>query len=340
LRKIDSGGAKPDQLILDMSDANKTKPSSHEVAFLPSSVRYVKNGRGGQWWPMAKANGQLHSGWSNIPDSVLRDGDMAAIQKIIRNEFAGKVGAIQDFNALRTLLDRPSEHIWVTFQDGCMWWCTVKDGIEINPDGETKDRGHFWVTCDQPWSDHSVHGRHLATANLPGIVTMVAGFQATICKPKGWKEILRIIRDDEDTDVAAAAQTREAYEIAVAKLIARLRPKDFELLIDLILSRTWWVRLATLGGTTEGIDVEAENVAADEIAFGQVKSAAGQGILDKYIAIFGEQRERYQRMIFAVHTPTGPLTPPPGQPVQVWTGGRIARLVVRHGLGEWVGSRV
>jgi hypothetical protein len=123
-------------------------------------------------------------------------------------------------------------------------------------------------------------------------------------------------------------------------LVARLRDRDFELLIDLILSRTGWVRLARLGGVTEGIDIEAENVAANEIAFVQVKSAAGQVVLDDYVLKFGERRERYQRMIFAVHTPRGTLTPPDGQPVHLWTGERIAQLVVRLGLGEWVAKRL
>jgi hypothetical protein len=45
-------------------------------------------------------------------------------------------------------------------------------------------------------------------------------------------------------------------------------------------------------------------------------------------------------MIFAVHKPEGNLTPLDGQPVQVWTGKRIAGLVVRLGLGDWVAKRL
>ncbi len=64
---------------------------------------------------------------------------------------------------------------------------------------------------------------------------------------------------------------REAYTAAVTKLVKHLHDRDFELLIDLILARTGWVRLARLGGVTEGTDIEAENVATNEIAFVQVK---------------------------------------------------------------------
>jgi len=311
------------------------------VEALPASVRYVKNGAGGQWWNAAKDNGQIHAGWRNIPDALLRTADMGQIESLVRAEFGNKPGATQDFKALQTLLVEPSQHVWITFQDGCMWWCTVRDGVETNPAIETNERGHFWLTCQSQWSNYSLDDkRHLVTSELPGIVAAVAGFQATVCKPKGWKEILRIIRNAEDEDARVAALARQTYEDAVAKLVARLGDKDFELLIDLILSRTGWARLAKLGGATEGIDVEVENVSSDEIAFVQVKSTATQSVFDDYVSRFNARRDRYHRMIFAVHSPEGALTPPTGQPVSIWTGKEIARRVVKLGLGDWAATRL
>src|SRR5258708_3593570 len=114
----------------------------------------------------------------------------------------------------------------------------------------------------------------------------------------------------------------------------------FEVLVDLILSRTGWARLARLGGVTEGIDIEVENVASDEIAFVQVKSTATQAVLDDYLSRFNARRERYNRMIFAVHTPKGALTLPSGQPISIWTGQDIAHRVVKLGLGDWVATRL
>ena len=136
-----------------------------------------------------------------------------------------------------------------------------------------------------------------------------------------------------------ATQARETYVAAVAKLVKLLHDRDFELLIDLILARTGWTRLAELGGVIEGIDIEAENVAAKEIAFVQVKSKAGQSLLDGYIQEFQKRRERYHRMIFAVHTSIGTLKPPAGEPVQVWCLYRIAQLSVQLGLGDWIVNR-
>ena len=218
-------------------------------------------------------------------------------------EHGERAGAKQDFNQLHDLLNAPSQHLWVTFEDGFLWWCTVNDEVTVNPDGETSKSGHFWLTCNHSWSNGSVAGRPLAISDLPGTVTTTAGFRATVCTPKDWKSILRLIRDETDSDAINSADRRHEYEVAVKKIVTRLSPKDFEHLIDLILARTGWERIATLGGTREGIDVEAENPTAAEIAFVQVKSSATQQVLNDYIERFARRRDRYARMIFAVHSP-------------------------------------
>ena len=315
--------------------------SNRVLSLKQASLRYVKNGEGGQWWQAAKANGQIHGGWPNIPHELLLNPDFDLIKRKIDDSIKNQGAAKRDFNQLRCLLDRPSQHIWITFEDGYMWWCIVRDRVEINPHGMDRNKGHFWLVCDGSWSNCSIKGKLLAIADLPGTVAVVAGFKGVVAMPKYWEAILRIIQDEKDRDVAKAADARGDYERAVEKIVKRLPPKDFEQLIDLVLARTGWTRIATLGGNREGIDVEVENLTAGEIAFVQVKCSATQAMLDSYIGLFNERRERYARMIFAVHSPNGKLAPPRACPeVQVWTGDKLARLVVRLGLGEWVASKV
>ena len=310
-------------------------------AKLPTSVRYVKNGRGGQWWQAAKTNGQVHLGWKTIPKGLLLRPDFPEIERTIKAHYGSRHGATQDFCALRDLLDAPSKHVWVTFEDGCMWWCTVLDGATVNPNEEDLKKGNFWLVCQRSWSKHSIKGKVLAITDLPGTVTKTAGFKGTVCTPSDWQAVLRIIQDGKDPDAKKAVDARGHYERAVQKIVKRLQPKDFEHLIDLILAGTGWARISTLGGTLEGIDFEAENPTADEIAFVQVKSAADQRVLNEYVELFKKRRDRYARMIFAVHSPGGKLKPPADLPaVQLWTGDRVAQLVVRLGLGKWVESRL
>jgi Restriction endonuclease len=306
---------------------------------LPNSVRYVKNGPGGRWWNSAQTKRQIHAGWNSIPDELLSAKDLTAIEQLLKRKYGERLGAKQGFNQLRHLLDAPSKHVWVTFEEDFMWWCTVQDDVTLNPDGETGMSGHFWLTCARPWSNTSLTGRLLATSELPGTVSSTAGFRATVCIPKDWEAILRLIKGETDKDAIDSADRRRDYELAVSKIIQRLSPQDFEALIDLILARTGWERIAIRGGVREGVDVEAENPAAGEIAFVQVKSSADQQVLDDYVQRFQQRRERYARMIFAVHSPRGRLTAPRELPVQVWTGEKVAELVVRLGLGKWVENR-
>ncbi len=250
---------------------------------LPKSVRYVKNGAGGRWWQAARADNQIHLGWKIVPRKLLLAPDYPKIKQLLKTEFGARRGATQDFNALCDLLDAPSKHVWITFQDGFMWWCTALDGAIVNPNGESLETGNFWLACNSPWSNKSLKRRRLAISDLPGSVTSTAGFKGTVCEPKAWQAVLRIIQDEKDPDATKAAKARSDYQQAVLAMIKRLSPKDFEQLIDHILARTGWARISTLGKTREGIDVEAENPAVDEIAFVQVKSSANQRVLDDYI---------------------------------------------------------
>ena len=303
-----------------------------------STVRYLKNGRGGQWWDAARARNQAHCGWNGVPGEQLERGNRAEIEATIRGYSKDQGAATRDVNQLFELLDSPSRHIWITFQDGCMWWCTLRNGLVLNADGASSDLGHFWLACDRPWSNHSLGGRLLSMTDLSGRITSTAAFRDTVCTPKAEAEILRVVSDQKDELAIAVEMARDAYELTIEQSIQRLSPQDFEHLVDLILVRTGWARISTLGSTREGIDLEVENAAADEVAFVQVKSAATQAVLDDYAERFAERRERYSRMIFAVHTPRGDLCPP--EDVQVWAGRHTAKLTVRVGLGEWVEGKV
>jgi hypothetical protein len=90
---------------------------------------------------------------------------------------------------------------------------------------------------------------------------------------------------------------------------------------------------------TEGIDLEVQNTISGEIAFVQVKSSATQAILDNYVQRFSERRSRYKLMIFAVHSPKRTLMVSEKLPVHVWTGQKLAEMVVDLGLVNFVETR-
>jgi hypothetical protein len=120
-----------------------------------TSVLYVKNGEHGKWWQEAKAKGQIHAGWSNMPHDLLTNPDYETIKQREIEDYRKnglKGSAVADANALWRLLDMPSQHVWITFEEGCMWWCTVHNGAVINPTGQDEHTGNFWLVCDRWWS--------------------------------------------------------------------------------------------------------------------------------------------------------------------------------------------
>jgi len=97
------------------------------VENLPTSVLYVKNGEHGRWWPVAKAKGQIHAGWSNIPHDLLKTPDYETIKQLEIEDYqkqGKRQGAIADANALWRLLHAPSQHIWITFEEGGVRWAS------------------------------------------------------------------------------------------------------------------------------------------------------------------------------------------------------------------------
>ena len=84
-----------------------------------------------------------------MPGALLKNPDYVQILPLCANQ--------QDCNALQTLLDHPSRHLWITFQDDCLWWCLVEDGVTVYDD-KSEDHGHFSLQCKQGygWSNRSL----------------------------------------------------------------------------------------------------------------------------------------------------------------------------------------
>ena len=313
---------------------------------LPQSVRYVKNGLRGGWWDAAKRGKQVHLGWSSVPHDLLANPSEKKIEAIIRRFHTKRKvpqgTAKTDFRQLMTALDTPSQHLWITFENGYLWWCTVRDGAIPNPSGKSAKGGHFWLRCDRSWSNKSLTGKLLVQEEMPGGIRKTASFRSTICTPRDWPAVLRLIRGESNVVAAQSAKSRGEYEMSLLGAIQELQPQDFEELIDLILFRCGWTRTSRRGKTIKDIDIEAENPSTGEHAFVQIKSIGFQRDLNTYYAEFQRRAERNSRMFFVFHKSAThhPLDVPNGTNIQVWNGEKVAELAVKVGLGEWVESKL
>ena len=119
---------------------------------------------------------------------------------------------------------------------------------------------------------------------------------------------------------------------------AGLHWADFETPVDLIFARSGWQRISRVGGTQADVDLVLEQPATGETAFVQVKSRAGQSVLDDYIGRF-KRRGGYDRMFFVCHSPKSALSGVDDASVHVWTGDRLADAAVKAGLFDWLIER-
>src|SRR5688572_10939716 len=93
-----------------------------------STVRYVKNGRGGQWWEAAKERRHAHFGWKHVAGELLLRADFNAIEQVIRHRSKDEGAVTRDLSQIREVLEGADRHVWITFEAGFMWWCTLRRG--------------------------------------------------------------------------------------------------------------------------------------------------------------------------------------------------------------------
>ena len=166
----------------------------------------------------------------------------------------------------------------------------------------------------------------------------MAAYRQTVCNVKASDYLLRRINGIEEPVVARAHEAQAAMITVATEMISGLHWADFETLVDLIFSRSGWQRISRVGGTQADTDLVVEHPTTGETAFVQVKSKAGQAVLDDYKNRF-RRGGIYDRMFFVCHSPIGTLTLDDTAGIQIWAGDRLADAAVKAGLFDWLTER-
>ncbi|MEQ9489545.1 MAG: hypothetical protein RIM72_11195 [Alphaproteobacteria bacterium] len=310
-----------------------------------SSVLYIKLGPTGSFEQVALRDSRLYLGYHEAPHEECVAADWEAISRLFKNEGHQSFVASNHARQVRAFYEEPSTCLWVTFIDGCLWWtfalpevimCLENDWHELPGGAAGPSR---FRSCLNQWRNTNIDGQPLLMRKLPGYVTkVVSGFRGTICQIADADAVVRIINGEIDPRVEEAMAVREALIESLERVIDRLYWKDFETLIDLIFQRSGWPRVSRVGGSQKLIEFELENPVTGERSFAQVKAQATQKTLNDYVERF-ERDAGYKQMFFVCHTSKGKLeTETPD--VFVWTGSRVAEMVVKTGLTDWVLEKV
>jgi len=303
----------------------------------PDNVRYIKLGPGNAWADTCLTKGELHFGYRTVPHELCAaaaaSGDWSAVEAHLAAEGRKVKDARREIEDFYTL---GPDTLWITFADGNLWWAFAESevtwiGTEIDGSGARVRR------TAEGWRKVDIAGEPLKIDALSSKLTQIAAYRQTICRVKPAEYLLRRINAEEEPILVEARKAKAGLIEVANRMIANLHWADFETLVDLIFARSGWQRSSRVGETQADVDLILEQPTTGETAFVQVKSKAGQSVLDDYVDRF-RRAGTFDRFFFICHSPTTALAAN-DRDLHVWTGDRLADVAVKNGLFDWIAER-
>ena len=305
-----------------------------------TTVRYIKLGAGGRWEAASLDNGRIDWGLPSDPHEMALGHDWDGLRQYYQSSRTTPGAVTRDVTETQAFYDGDPDALWITFARGRMWWAFAEPEIHwIGGEGQ-KEGTRYRATRDG-WHDNDLAGDPLHIDRLSSSLTQVAGYRRTICGVAEAAYCVRMINAQADPERTALDDARREVAAGIAKAVARLHWRDFELLAELILARSGWQRVSALGGTTKDLDLLVEQPFTGERMLVQVKSKAAQSVVDDYAKRFAD-RTFAEKLLFVCHSPVGVLREPQlpdGRHMRLMTNPEIAQRVVDCGLASWVLDR-
>ncbi|MBA4801831.1 MAG: hypothetical protein H2040_08190 [Euryhalocaulis sp.] len=298
----------------------------------PSDGRYIKLGQGGEIADACLNDGKL----GLFYESLSHNAALANDRDKLRREAIEKLGrsdsgtATRDADQVLDFYHATKSTLWITFHNGDLWWCFADDGVSLEPDRSSY--GYRTREVLAPWQNTDIEGNPIRLSDLSGAITQTAGYQGTICRLRSLDAVVRVINAEQHPAAISIKECQTALSRHLLTLIRTLTPKDFELLVDLVIGRLGWRRTGAVGGPQKTVDLEIEQPLTGERAFVQVKSRSNQSELDDYVQRF--EAFGTDRMFYVWHS--GPDLTSQNPQVLLLGPEDLVRLVRSAGLTEWV----
>jgi hypothetical protein len=305
----------------------------------PSALRYIKLGQGGRWEAASLDGGRIDWGLPTDPHEQALAEDWEGVRQHYLAGGLPSATATAYVNETRAFYDRDPEVLWITFARGRLWWAFAKPQVHwIGGSGDSQGT-RYRETVDG-WHDHDLAGEPLDVERLSSSLTQLAGYRRTMCRVKEADYCLRIINAEPDPLLAQVITAREQLEESLSAAVARLGWADFELLVELILTRSGWRRVSALGGVLKDVDLVVEQPLTGERMVVQVKSRADQAVVADYARRLGA-RSGGEKLLLVCHSPEGRLSQVAAGSgtLKIMQGAEIARRAVGCDLVEWVLDR-
>lgn len=299
----------------------------------PPEVRYIKLGRGGMWEKdcIEGSEPSIRFGFDTPHHASCLQGDWKTLEQYWRPHYKRPAEVTKVLTQTRDFYTLGADALWITFYNRKLYWCFAEPTvIELEPGGSRIRR-----TIGK-WSCHDALGNELFEGSLSGRLTKIQGFRGTLCNVHERSYLLARLNGNVLKDVQQAASRLESLKESITHLIQRLHWKDFELLVDMILTRAGWQRSSPLGKTESFVDAEILLPVTGKRACVQVKSQSTLKELKRYIDKYAAM-EQYDEMLYVVHTAHPGLRECARENGVTFMGlEEIASLTVDSGLSQWL----
>jgi hypothetical protein len=309
----------------------------------PEDVRFIKLGRKSMWWPIARDTNTVRLGFRQFDFKSCLSGDWERARTLFAKTTSRSrpSDVTRAVNQVREFFELPETTLWITIEDGDVWWCFAESGVRNIYNGDdTAEEKHGARTREaiDRWRNTDVQGKRLRLDGMTTKITKVASFQETICRPHGATDLLRRIRCEESKQYSRAARAYDELIVSVGDLLDQLHQKDFELLIELVFSSSGWKRISAVGGTQKTLDLALTLPTTGESCFVQVKSQTNRATFEKLVEEL-DNYSGYSRMFFVYHTPSSQFDNSNVDRVTVWSRYEVAKQVIGAGLVNWTLAR-
>jgi len=194
----------------------------------------------------------------------------------VRQAYANCTDTVQTSNALaiRRFYTATAEDYFFTFLKGKMYYChPIGDVIPVTFDSFFEKGSRIRHTTGWKCVAEADETIELMERNLSGRITKAKMYRGTICELKGEDKVTffntlncQFPEHDEFTTL------RTKTKALIIKVMKTLSPHDFEVFVDMLLTKSGWNRVGERGGTVKAIDMQYYIPIEKRTVYVQVKS--------------------------------------------------------------------
>jgi len=301
----------------------------------PKSSLFIKLGSGGEWEKDCINNGYLRIGFHEFQHEDLINNKFELVRDYYTKVKTSKQWVTIYENQIKNFYTTDDSVLWITFYNQRLWWCFAGDHFE--GEGNTKKLRY----TKNGWSCFDINGKELIVDNLSGDLLKTQGFQSTICNVEAFDYLVKKINGEELEEIVNVKNDLQKLMTSASKLITKLAPKDFEILIDLIFRQTGYQRTNTIGGPQKTKDIELISPVTGERILVQVKCSSRIAQFIEYEKYFNDL-EGYDRFYYVVHTPDEKLSTYSSlnDKIVIWKLDNISELAINSGLINWIMNKI